>query len=424
MNQSAVRERSQRWLGELPDGWSGARLFQVANAWPSSVDKHSTAGELPVRLCNYVDVYRNDVITPDVEFMTATATAEQVRRFLLLAGDTLVTKDSETADDIGVPSFVEYEAPDLLCGYHLAILRPKIDRIEPKFLFWAMKSGPTMGQWRVKASGVTRVGLRTADLTKVTIPVPPLEEQRRIADYLDAETAQIDALIAEQEHFITLLSERRDAVRDELGKLVGAGSRLKWSVREIDHRLGASDPTLPLMSVSIDWGVRRRDEFTSAPTPAESLHNYKVIRRGQIVVNRMRAFQGALGATPQDGIVSPDYAVLSAEPGVEPRWLSDVMRSSAFVSEMVARLRGIGGISSGAVRTPRINVADIMEIELEIPRVTEQHRYLRSAEIHHGQIDVLADEAKRNIALSKERRAALITAAVTGQIDVTTGRAA
>src|SRR4051794_11877374 len=124
MAQAAVLGRVHKWLGDLPTGWTGARLFQVADAWTSNVDKHMVAGQPRVRLCNYVDVYKNDSIVNSLDFMAATATRDQIKRFRIRAGDTLITKDSETADDIGVPAFVEYEADDLICGYHLAIIRP------------------------------------------------------------------------------------------------------------------------------------------------------------------------------------------------------------------------------------------------------------------------------------------------------------
>lgn len=72
----------------------------------SNVDKHSRKGELPVRLCNYVDVYKNDRITPEMPFMVATATPTEIERFRLERGDVLITKDSEAWNDIGVPALV------------------------------------------------------------------------------------------------------------------------------------------------------------------------------------------------------------------------------------------------------------------------------------------------------------------------------
>ncbi|WP_119697583.1 restriction endonuclease subunit S [Microbacterium halotolerans] len=422
--EDPVADRVQKWLGDIPSGWSGVRLFEVADAWTSNVDKHTVEGQPSVRLCNYVDVYKNASIVGSLDFMAATATREQIRKFRIRRGDTLITKDSETADDIGVPAFVEYEANDLICGYHLAIVRPFTGRVVPKFLYWALGSEPIARQWGVIAAGVTRVGIRSTDLNKVTIPLPTLGEQRAIADYLDQETAQIDALVAKQEEFVGLLRERRSRAREVLADRVNHGERLRWFLSEIDHRAGTRAVDLPLLSVSIDWGVRRREETTEKLSRAEDLGHYKSCLKGDIVVNRMRAFQGALGVAPEDGVVSPDYAVLRVASAVDSDWLSELMRTKAFVGEIILRLRGIGGMDSGNVRTPRINTSDLLKIRANVPDEDIQRTELTNLVAETAQIDALITRAEEHITLAKERRAALITAAVTGQFDVRTARKA
>lgn len=101
------------------------RLKHVADIRVSSVDKKSTDGDLPVRLCNYTDVYFNERITGSINFMEATATPSQIAAFGLRRGDVVLTKDSETPDDIGVSAVVAEDLPDLVCGYHLAIVRAR-----------------------------------------------------------------------------------------------------------------------------------------------------------------------------------------------------------------------------------------------------------------------------------------------------------
>ena len=112
------------WLGDVPEHWKVRQLLTVAEMRVSNVDKHTKEDELPVRLCNYVDVYKNDRITQGMAFMNATASREEVERFRLQRDDVLITKDSESWDDIGVPALVTEPADDLLSGYHLALLRP------------------------------------------------------------------------------------------------------------------------------------------------------------------------------------------------------------------------------------------------------------------------------------------------------------
>ena len=109
----------------LPEGWRFIPLERVAEIILSNVDKKSGKGEAVVQLCNYTDVYYNDIIDKNIEFMEATATPREIERFSLRHGDVLITKDSETPDDIAVPALVNDTLENVLCGYHLAILRPR-----------------------------------------------------------------------------------------------------------------------------------------------------------------------------------------------------------------------------------------------------------------------------------------------------------
>ena len=120
----AYKPSAVPWLGDMPAHWQVRRLGTIADMRVSNVDKHAREDEFPVRLCNYVDVYKNDRITPIMPFMTATASRDEIERFSLETGDVLITKDSETWDDIGVPALVVESAIDLVSGYHLALLRP------------------------------------------------------------------------------------------------------------------------------------------------------------------------------------------------------------------------------------------------------------------------------------------------------------
>lgn len=253
----------------------------------------------------------------------------------------------------------------------------------------------------------------------IRLSIPDHAEQVAIADFLDRETAQINELIAEQQRLIGLLSERRQAVAAQvLGDRVGAGDRLKWFLAESDVRAGPRSSELPLMSVSISWGVRRREAVTDGQARAEDLSNYKVCEKGELVINRMRAFQGALGLAPEDGLVSPDYAVLRVGNAVDAKWLAAVMKTQTFIGELSRRVKGIGSSELGSARTPRINVADLGDIRVDVPSQRQQAAERDAVERQVARIVRLIDEAERFIELARERRSALITAAVTGQIDV------
>ncbi len=184
------------WLGEVPAHWEVQRLKTVADCWVSNVDKVPADDEQPVRLCNYTDVYYNEHICPDMGLMETTATAEEVRRFGLEVGDVLITKDSEEWNDIAVPALVAETASDLVCGYHLAIIRPHAQRLLGAFLLRALQATAVNQQFEIAATGVTRYGLPKSAIGDALIPLPPPSEQAALASFLDTQTAKLDSLIA------------------------------------------------------------------------------------------------------------------------------------------------------------------------------------------------------------------------------------
>ncbi len=217
------------WLGDVPTHWEVRRLRTVVEMRVSNVDKHSREGEKPVRLCNYVDVYKHDRIRADMTFMTATATDEEIEKFRLEPGDVLITKDSEIWDDIAVPAIVETSAPNLISGYHLAILRPR-EAIAGPYLFRALQSPEIAWQIHVEATGVTRFGLSHNSIKSAFVSLPPLPEQTAIVEYLDAQTTKIDAAIADARREIELLREYRE-------RLIADVVTGKVDVREVAARL-------------------------------------------------------------------------------------------------------------------------------------------------------------------------------------------
>lgn len=429
MAQAAVQERVHKFLGDLPSGWTGARLFQVADAWTSNVDKHTVAGQPPVRLCNYVDVYKNDSIVDSLDFMAATATKDQIKRFRIRVGDTLITKDSETADDIGVPAFVEYEADNLICGYHLAIIRPDRRKAAPRFLYWALASEPTARQWGVTAAGVTRVGIRNSDLSKVTIPLPPLDEQRAIAEYLDQETAQIDGLVSKQEEFIAFLRERRDAAwASGLGQAAEKSRpvplrRVITSI--VDGPFGSSltsahyadsgTRVIRLGNIGIN-AFRPQDEAYIPDSYAKQLAGHDA-RPGDVVIAGLGDEKWPLGRAavlPDIGpaVVKADCFRVRPATGVAGEYLAWALSAPQTRAQVALLARGS--------TRQRINTGIARTIEIPVPSLHDQKSILYDSEQELSRIDGLIAKAEVLIALAKERRSALITAAVTGQFDVRT----
>ena len=226
LNPSALfKESGVERLGQVPEHWDVVRMRNVAELRVSNVDKHAKEAEQPVRLCNYVDVYKNDRISSSMEFMRATAAPAEVQRFRLLRNDVLITKDSESWSDIGVPALVEFSADDLVCGYHLALLRPLQPRMHGEFLFQALRSNALRHQFHVEANGVTRFGLSHSSIKSVWVPLPPPEEQLLIARVVDRATQAL-------EKGIVSASREIDLIREHQARLLADAATGKVDVRD------------------------------------------------------------------------------------------------------------------------------------------------------------------------------------------------
>lgn len=183
------------WLEEIPKHWGVTSIKKEFHVIPSNVDKKTEDDEAEVKLCNYVDVYYNDFITSEIDFMVASATDNEINKFQLKIGDVLITKDSEDPFDIAVPALVKHSEDKLLCGYHLSMIRSINNRIEGSYLFWALKDEFIATQlWR-EACGVTRWAIASRHIKNSTIPFPPKPEQIAIANYLDKACADIDRVV-------------------------------------------------------------------------------------------------------------------------------------------------------------------------------------------------------------------------------------
>lgn len=410
------------WIGELPPTWTVSRLGALGGLQKGSGGSKEDNRDSGVAVVRYGELYTtfDKVIREPRSFISPD---DSSRYTALPTGSLVFAGSGEDPEEIGKAALSLLPAPAFVGGDSV-IFTPRPDVVDPAYLTYVLDSKPLKAHKAVRSTGFTVVHISAGKLKTLPIPLPPLDEQRIIAGYLDQETAQIDALVAKQEEFVGLLRERRSRAREVLADRVTEGARLRWMLREVDQRAGSRAADLPLFSVSIDWGVRRRDETTDKLSRAEDLSHYKICLEGDIVVNRMRAFQGALGVAPADGIVSPDYAVLRVAEEADPHWLGELMRTKAFIGEITLRLRGIGGTDSGNVRTPRINTADLLDIRAQVPDLTTQRTELTNLLAETTRIDALIAKTKEHIALAKERRSALITAAVTGQIDVRAARKA
>ena len=428
------------WLGEIPAHWEVKRLKTMALVQLSNVDKKSEEGQARVRLCNYVDVYYNDRITTELEFMNSSATGEQVRRFELGAGDVLITKDSESWNDIAVPAVVAEDLKDVLCGYHLAHIKPR-PSLNGRFLARQFSAIGLRDQFHVTANGITRFGLSGSAIRTGLFPIAPIKEQRAIAAFLDRETAKIDGLVQKKERLIELLKEKRTAL----------------ITRAVTRGL---DPNVPMKDPGVEWlgkipahwdpaRLWRLCTTTSGATPTKENPAYwngevpwvspKDMKRRVIATSEDLITQQALDETGIK-LITP-HVVLVVVRGMilahsfpvavtsVPVTINQDMKALRLIDgfEPFYFAWALDGLSVGIITTVveeaahgtrAIRMDQWRNLIVPVPPRQEQRAITAFLDRETAKIDALIAKIRQAINHLKEFRTALISAAVTGRIDV------
>ena len=410
-------------LGDMPQHWEVRRLRTMVEMRVSNVDKHTKEEELPVRLCNYLDVYKNDRITQGLPFMAATATRDELENFRLNRNDVVITKDSETWDDIGVPALVTEPSEDLISGYHLAILRPRED-IHGPYLFWALQSKPAAYQFHVEAKGVTRYGLSHNGIKSAILPVPPLSEQTAIVRFLDRADEQIQRYIAAKERLIALLEEERQALVHQA---------VTWGL----------DPNVRLKPSGVEWlgNVPEHWEISRVKTEFLSLNHRRVplsaVERGTMTEHRYD-YYGASGVIDKvEDYLFDGELLLIAEDGanlvLRNLPLAVIARGKFWVNNhahilkprrgnleyLAAVMEGLNYNPwiSGAAQ-PKLTLDRLMSISIAAPPRSEQDAIISRARTQTSGLDITIERTRQQIELLQEYRTRLIADVVTGQLDV------
>ncbi|WP_374306491.1 restriction endonuclease subunit S [Dongia sp.] len=200
---AAKQRRKAALFQKLFENLPKRPLLEAADVWFSGVDKKTRAGEAAVRLCNYMDVFHNSRITSKLDFMHATASPHQIAVNSLHKHDVVFTKDSETSEEIAQPALIAEDIDNLVCGYHLAIARPREGVGHGPFIAQAMRHPAIRWQFSRLANGVVRFGLTLEAIEQAEIFLPSIDAQKRIAAILDVEDMMIEDLAARAELYRT-----------------------------------------------------------------------------------------------------------------------------------------------------------------------------------------------------------------------------
>lgn len=326
---------------------------------------------------------------------------------------------------------------NLVVSTGFAVVRPR-SGLEPEFLAHALSSSTFLEAVISRSTGVSYPAINASELVSLPIPVPPIEEQRAIARFLDRETAKIDALVAEQERLIELLKEKRQAVISHaVTKGLNPNAPMKdsgiewlgsipahWSIKRLKNlspfiTVGivveptsyVSDSGLPFIyGGDIREGVIDHENARRISREASAANEKTLLRAGDLLTVRVGA-PGVTAVVPKECEGGNCASVMLVRRGAfNSDWLALVMNTR------VVRFQ-VEVVQYGAAQE-QFNISHAINFWVPTPPREEQDEIARQLHSQVSRIDELMEAATRSMDLLRERRAALISAAVTGQIDV------
>ena len=422
------KESGVKWIGKVPEHWHVKPIKIITSCNDDSLPE-TIPSYTPIQYVDISAVSHDEGIT-GTESMLFGDSPSRARRKARV-GDVVV---STVRTYLKAVATVDEPHADCVYSTGFAVLRARHGQLMPEFLKWLVLNDLLIQAVESHSEGLSYPAINASDLIKLKTVVPDFREQSQIASILDSETSRIDALIAKKTRFIELLKEKRQAlITHTVTKGLDPNVKMKdsgvewigeipvlWEVRRMAsifrEVIRPGDPSLPILSVSIHDGItddelapEDRDRRVSQ---IEDRTKYKRVAPNDLAYNMMRAWQGAFGAVTVDGLVSPAYVVAEPTRAFRTGYIEHLLRTPMAIEEMRRYSRGIADFRM------RLYWDYFRDLKVCLPTLDEQDRILTRIARETGHIDALIAKTQHSIELLKERRSALITAAVTGKIDL------
>lgn len=412
------RNSSTQWIGEIPTHW---RIEKAA--WHFGAEKGRDAQGLTKEYCgNHEGAY--PVYSGQTE---NEGVMGRINTFEFDVGDEGVLFSTT----VGAKAMhVSHLFGKFSLSQNCLIVRP---RSAVFFLRYAYFTFQVLFRFeRLLIPDHMQASFRMEDFYQYRVVLPPIEEQTQIAKFLDYETSRIDALIEKQRQLIELLKEKRQAVishavtkglnpdapmRDSGVEWLGEVPA-HWQVLptkrlfSLECHPAPKNNDMELLSVYTHIGVRPRKELEQKGNKASTTDGYWIVKKGDLVVNKLLAWMGAVGYSDYDGVTSPAYDILRKTRPLNPKFYHYLFRLENTAYEFKRWSRGIMEMRL------RLYFEELGKIQVPLPSEREQNEVVAYIEGVEATFDRLAHKTEEQIVLLQERRTALISAAVTGKIDV------
>ena len=428
MNMREMKDSGISWIPKIPINWSIHRLKYIVDSLSkgNGITKEDVLLNGDTPCVRYGEIYSKY----DYSFTTCISrtNVDKVSSPQYFSyGDILFAGTGELIEEIGM-NIVYLGDYDCLAGGDIIIARHQQN---PAFLNYALNSGYIQSQKGFGKAKLKVVHISAFDLGNLIVALPPITEQKLIADYLDSKCAEFNSTLSDIQSQIEALEEyKRSVITEVVTKGLDPDVEMRdsgiawvgdipahWLVEKVKFHLQRNEPRNPgdkqVLSVYREYGVIPKDSRDdNHNVTSEDTSNYKYVVPGNLVINKMKAWQGSMGVSEYEGIVSPAYFIYKfTDNQIMPKYLHYLFRS-CYKDEF---RRISGGIREGQWDLSPYEFSNTL---LLIPPTDEQNRIVSYIDARISEIEFAITEKKQQIETIEEYKKSLIFEYVTGKKEV------
>jgi type I restriction enzyme S subunit len=426
---SSYKPSGEDYIGDIPNNWECIRLGMLGVFSSSGIDKKTNDNEISVRMVNYTDIIQsrkyNPIQTGEKEYMVVSTPVSKLNEHRLIKGDMVFIPSSETKEDLGYSSLIDFDENDIVYSYH--ILRYRTHKnIHHYFKKYLINHHSVLNQFSRESKGTTRQIIGRNVFNNVRVVLPPLQEQEQIVNYLDEKTTIIDKLISTKQRKVELLKEQRTTLINQVvTKGLNPNVKMKdsgvewigeipenWEIVKLKfifkEKKSTKNPLLNSGSISYGVVVYKDDE----KIPETTKESYQELLDGEFLINPLNLNYDLkslrIGMSRINVVVSQGYIILKINKGYNPNYYEFLLRKFDVV-----HMKSLG---QGVRQT--ISFTHIKEEFLISPSEKEQLEIVEYLDKQTKEIDDLVSMEQNKIELLKEYRQSLISEVITGKLKV------
>lgn len=391
------------WFGQLPQNWEVMPLWTLLSP---RINKNTDGQEQ-----NLLSLSYGHIIRKDIETRTGLLPASFNGYNIIEAGDIVLRLTDLQNDMRSLRSGLAKEHGIITSAY--LSLKPVKDCQDTRYFHYLLHSFDVIKGFYNMGEGI-RQNLNYDELSSLKLPLPPLDEQSRIASYLDSHIAKIDDSITRYKALSDKLDEYRKAV---ITKAVSKGEYIpiKQLVNYNQETLSESTDKdmifdyVDIGSVSYEYGIEKRERMVFGSSPSRAR---RIVHPGDVIVSTVRTYLKAIAQIPEHEvpiIVSTGFIVMSANAKVSKEFLGYALKNEEFIWEVEKNSFGIS--------YPAINSGALVNIKIRIPSKPEQAEIVAYLDKKCSEIDSSKEKIVAVVKKLEEYKKSLIYNAVTGKIE-------